>query len=125
MPFEFNNTHFVREGKVMATKDIKLKQIQSFYEFPLTPNCEQKWENFFINENIQWDKIWVSLKDNFGNRNTKQLQWKLLHNIIYTEELLQKIFFSNGSCHFCNERKNMNHLFFTCKLVKEVWKDIS
>ena len=41
-----------------------------------------------------------------------------MHNIIYTEQKLQKMNKSNGKCHFCcNEIKDLKHMFVTCTIV--------
>ncbi len=123
LPFKIVNTKFMKEDKVMAPTDVKLKHIQHFYDFPLAPNCEYKWEQHFQTP-ISWELVWMSLNNNFASRKAKQLQWKLLHNIIYTEDLLKKINMSNGTCHFCNETESLLHLFVNCNFVNEVWTDI-
>jgi hypothetical protein len=49
---------------------------------------------------------------NRANRKAKQLQFKLLHNIVYTEDRLQHMGFSlTGSSHFCKEKETLLHLF--------------
>ena len=70
-------------------------------------------------------KIKFHFFSNLANRKSKQLQWKVLHRIIYTEERLQKMNKSpNGSCHFCKDPENLMHLFVNCKLVDSVWTEI-
>jgi hypothetical protein len=56
-----------------------------------------KWEICFGVE-LPWEEIWGRLFKNLANRKSKQLQWKVIHRIIYTEERLQKMnnFFSFG-----------------------------
>ena len=71
------------------------------------------------------EEIWGRHFNNLANRKSKQLQWKVLHRIIYTEERLQKMNKSaNGSCHFCKDPENLMHLFVNCKLVDSVWTEI-
>jgi len=63
----------------------------------------KKWEIHFGIE-LPWEEIWGRHFNNLANRKSKQLQWELLHRIIYTEERLQKMNKSpNGSCHFCKD----------------------
>jgi hypothetical protein len=58
-------------------------------------------------------------------RKSKQLQWKVIHRIIYTEERLQKMNKSpHGGCHFCKDPENLMHHFVNCKLVDSVWTEI-
>ena len=59
------------------------------------------------------ENIWnISQKCLVPNK-VKVLQWKILHRIIYTEELLHKMNKSNGKCHFCTSYvENIEHLFY-------------
>jgi hypothetical protein len=43
-----------------------------------------KWEICFGVE-LPWEEIWGRLFKNLANRKSKQLQWKVIHRIIYTE----------------------------------------
>ena len=54
------------------------------------PICQQKWEIYFGVE-LPWEEIWGRHFKNLANRKSKQLQWKVIHRIIYTEERLQKM----------------------------------
>ena len=49
-----------------------------------------KWEIYFGVE-LPWEEIWGRHFKNLANRKSKQLQWKVIHSIIYTEERLQKM----------------------------------
>ena len=118
-----NSCQFIKNGVVVDAKKLCLKDIRYFYENKTAPNSQLKWNLHFGNE-LPWDYIWETLNKNLANRKIKQFQWKLLHNIIYTEEKLQKMNRSNGKCHFCNEKESLFHLFIYCKLVEDVWREI-
>jgi hypothetical protein len=63
-----------------------------------------KWEICFGVE-LPWEEIWGRHFKNLANRKSKQLQWKVIHRIIYTEERLQKMNKSpNGSCHLLRNK---------------------
>ena len=62
---------------------------------------------------------------NRANGKAKQLQFKLLHNIVYTKERLQRMGLSlNGSCHFCKEKETLLHLFVHCRFVDSFWIEV-
>ena len=62
------------------------KKNQSFF-YKRKPNCEFKWD-MFLNKILTGNKFWGILQNNFANTKAKQLQWKIVHNIIYTEDRL-------------------------------------
>jgi hypothetical protein len=62
--------------------------------------------SYLFDTELPWKSIWAIIYSNRANRKAKQLQFKLLHNIVYTEGRLQRMGLSlNGSCHFCKEKK--------------------
>jgi hypothetical protein len=95
-------------------------EIYSSFVIFFIPICQQKWEIYFGVE-LPWEEIWGRHFKNLANRKSKQLQWKVIHRIIYTEERLQKMNKSpNGGCHFCKDPENSMHLFVNCKLGKQL-----
>ena len=67
-----------------------MKEIQGYFVANYVPICQNKWDMHFDTE-LPWKSIWVIIYSNRTNRKTKQLQFKLLHNIVYTEERLQRM----------------------------------
>jgi hypothetical protein len=124
-PFTVKNTcEFIKNDNILENKKLLLKDIQYFFAIENIPICQQKWEIYFGVE-LPWEEIWGRHFKNLANRKSKQLQWKVIHRIIYTEERLQKMNKSpNGSCHFCKDPENLMHLFVNCKLVDSVWTEI-
>ena len=66
------------------------------------------------------ENIWnISQKCLVPNK-VKGLQWKILHRIIYAEELLHKMNKSSGKCHFCTDYvENIEHLIYNSERSKE------
>ena len=124
-PFTVKNTcEFIKNDNILENKKLLLKDIQYFFAIENIPICQQKWEIYFGVE-LPWEEIWGRRFKNLANRKSKQLQWKVIHRIIYTEERLQKMNKSpNGGCHFCKDPENLMHLFVNCKLVDSVWTEI-
>ena len=101
-------------GKIINTKDVKIKIIQTILNKKSIPKCQDKWNNVY-NEEFHWPKIWNNLKRLDSSNKIKEFQWKCNHNIIYTESRLRKMNLSNGRCHLCKEsniQEDLQHLFF-------------
>ena len=64
-----------------------LPKIQVYFVENCVPICQNKWDTHFDTE-LPWQSIWAIIYSNRANRKAKQLQFKLLHNIVYTEERL-------------------------------------
>ena len=116
---------FNSKNKIMANKDVSLKLLQKELNIKTKPNCELKW-NIYFNKELPWKQIWSKIYYNFASRKSNQLSWKIIHNIVYTEEKLQKIGRSrNGLCHFCKiQLETLVHLFYGCNVIQELWRRI-
>ena len=101
-------------GKIINTKDVKIRIIQNILNKKSLPKCHDKWNNVY-NEEFYWPKIWINLKRLDLSNKIKEFQWKCTHNIIYTESRFRKIKLSNGRCPLCKEsniQEDLQHLFF-------------
>ena len=87
-------------GKIINTKDVKIRIIQNILNKKSLPKCHDKWNNVY-NEEFYWPKIWINLKRLDLSNKIKELQWKCIHNIIYAESRLRKMNLSNGKCLLC------------------------
>lgn len=114
-----DNFLFVRKtNKFINFEDIKLKDIQRVLNKNITPKFQQKCEKLMQIE-ITWKKNWGSIYEVRLKQKIQEFQWKCLHNILYTEEKLSKMGFSNGNCFFCKSNlESQKHLFYECKHVK-------
>jgi hypothetical protein len=118
LPFRIKNSYqFYKNKKILENSKLRLKEIQGYFVANRVPICQNKWDMHFDTE-LPWKCIWAVIYSNRANRKAKQLQFKLLYNIVYTEERLQRMGLSlNGSCHFCKEKKTLLHLFVHYKFV--------
>ena len=89
-------------------------------------NCEDKWNKTFRDySNITLNNLWSIIYRSKASANAKQLQFKINHQIIFTEHKLQLMRLSDGLCTLCNtERETLNHLFYNCVNAKQVWDKI-
>ena len=105
-----------KSNKIIEPKNVTMKMIQNILNKKMTPKCQIKWEEIYGgNDNINWDVIWNNLRILDINKSVKEFQWKCLHNIVYTESRLKKMNLSDGKCHFCRSRINLEtlpHMFF-------------
>ena len=119
--FEF----YDKQNKVVIPSEISLKLIQYSLNLDIVPNCQIKW-NIQYNSELPWKKIWINLNKSMSSRKANQISWKIVHNIIYTEQKLFRIGKSNnGKCHFCKtENETLTHLFHSCNIIMVVWEHI-
>ena len=81
------------------------------------------WENRLHDDDIAWD-TWFkqNLCNNLMPRKCKDVNWKLFHGQIKTENRLCKMQYSDGSCYVCsNVVENVEHLLTTCSAHDEIW----
>ena len=124
-----NELQFVmKSNKVIEPKNVTLKLIQNILNKEITPKCQIKWEEIYgENDIINWYLIWNNLRILDINNSVKEFQWKCLHNIVYTEFRLKKMNLSDGKCHFCRSRTNLetlSHLFFSCNTANTIVTEI-
>ena len=76
-----NNLKFTDiRGKIINTKDAKIKIIQKVLNKKSLPKCQDKWNNVY-NEEFHWPNIWNNLKSIIKLKNSNEnepIQWKML-----------------------------------------------
>ena len=110
----------IRKGTIQISK-LPLKQLQCFLnETNYQPRYIDRW-NILFNTDIDWTTHWKgSLETPISNKE-KQIQWKIIHNAIFTEYRLSLIGRSDGKCHFCkSETEYLTHLFYECSVIHDV-----
>ena len=88
------------------------------------PTVTKFWENKF-NIIIQ-PKTWLIANTCTKESRLRLLHWKITHNIYPTNILLNKLgITSNNKCSFCpNEIDFIEHFFYTCQKIKNIWKNV-
>ena len=88
-----------------------------------TSNAEQKWNNHFPIENINWKKIYSINISTSNDMKLRDFQYRYLNRIVPTNKFLskcQKV--SSSLCDFCNMAiETMHHLFWECRYVQFFW----
>ena len=88
-------------------------------------DTQQKWEEICM-EDIPYNmvrKAFIYLHSMKEGSFTKYLQFKILHNRIFTNKKLYDIGITDtSSCPYCNEdEETMEHAFLNCNAVKDFW----
>ena len=93
------------------------------------PICKEIWSkkiNFYINEKI-WQNIFKACIKSVIDNDLVWFQYKILFNILDTNEYLYKIKISNSNlCRLCGEcPETILHLFAQCKEVQDLWQNLN
>ena len=83
------------------------------------PNCISFWENYF-DESIDFYPIWKMVHLKWKTPDIIELDFKLVHNRIFTNEKLYKIgIVDSPLCTVCREEsEDIFHIFFSCRLLQ-------
>ena len=117
-------THYLLlNGKVMPTS----KLIRNFIvNLKFVEPCSSRfWENK-LNISISKD-IWNIPISSTKESRLRELQWKILHNIYPTNILLTKMGLKHSNiCSFCdNSIDFIEHFFYYCSKIKDIWTYVS
>ena len=88
-------------------------------------------ENFFKHnldiESESFDQIYCIPLNATIYTKLRSFQFKINHNILYTNEKLHKVKISDTAlCTFCkNETETLFHLFAECNKVTKIWKEVT
>ena len=110
-------------GKIINTKDVKIKIIQEILTKKSLPKCQDKWNNIY-NEEYHWPKIWINLKRLHISNKIKEFQW----NYLYRKQTQKNEPILNGRCHLCKEsntQEDLQHLFFKCSITNRFISNIT
>jgi hypothetical protein len=102
-----------------TTKMYRQAMINNIY---VPPVCANFWSLRFPNYIFDWTKIWLATPQCTVEARLISLNWKILHNIYPTKVLLCKMGKEpNNICHACNVVDNVDHFFFKCVKIKQLW----
>ena len=116
----------VSDTVTRTLENITSKEIYSIFlnNKKVTLLSKTYWNNYLaLGLNFEWDD-WYYL--NFINkiipRKCKDLNWKLFHGVLNTENRLKRMKYSNGICKSCHtEAENAEHLLIRCQYRQRIW----
>ena len=89
--------------------------------------ASEKYSKLYnILHNEEWENIYMISRCCTSNNKIKDLQYKILHQYLPTNDLLYKMEkLPSNKCSFCEMYKeDINHLFFECIVVRNIWVNI-
>ena len=89
-------------------------------------NCEQKWNEKFINETLNWKTIYTSTLVATNDIKLRNFQYKFIMRIIPNNKFLQKCGIADSAlCEFCNMViETTGRLFWECTYIQQFWTEI-
>ena len=107
----------------MKSKTVYKNIIQKITVSPTSENFFK--ENFNVT-NDDFEQIYSIPFNTTIYTKLRAFQFKINHNILYTNEKLHKIKLSDSPlCTFCNnETETLEHLFADCNEVASVWQEV-
>ncbi len=120
-----NQTLFINDKPLLNKGKLNNKLLKKvFIQNNSRPKGELKWEEK-LGQEQNWDIIWNKINSLKIDRKAKQLQWKLIHRVIFTERKLRQINKSDGKCKICQKTEEDEiHLFFKCKYTERIWRNL-
>ena len=112
---------------------LRVKQTNTFvynlllnYENVEENKSEQKWSKMFVNEDLNWKKIYITPIIATNDIKLREFQYKCLKRIIPSNSYLHKCkLVSSSLCDFCNmEIETLSHLFWECRHVQVLWMQL-
>ena len=123
-----NDLNLNEDSPEAVTFDQKPKFIQDYIKKKqnqtIIPNIVNLWKRKL---DIDIDKkVWLTPVETTAEIRLRELQFKISHNLYPTNILLKKMKVTeNINCDFCNDEiDTMEHFFFYCKQIKDIWKHI-
>jgi len=92
------------------------------------PYIQHVWENTFNVDPYKWKRFYTHMHKSCSDNRIKQFKYKLLHNIIATNENLHTIRWKIASsplCKKCHLTENYEHFFVSCECIQDFWKIIN
>ena len=90
------------------------------------PTSQKMFLSLFKVKSLPWKKIYTLPKTISIDSYSRIFQYKCLNNILYLNNTLHRIGFSDTPlCSYCkNDNETMQHLFLDCKVSNSLWFDI-
>ena len=85
--------------------------------------CKGFWRSKYDKDThgSTWKNIFKYIKET----KLQELQWKIVHNVYPTNTLLNRMGIKpSENCEFCGERETVEHLFFSCDRIKNLWLEV-
>ena len=119
--FEYNNT-------AIPLKNCTTKTFRAAItcRTQTKPICEAFWNGKFKNLELNWNDIWKNNIKKVKEPRLMTINWKIISNVYPTKIFLHKIGKEmNNICDKCNVIDYIEHFFYTCKKVNQIWDEVN
>jgi len=121
----FIDNHFV-QLQTLNTRKVR-KHLSSLYFIP--PKCKLYFQAFFNISDYEWNFYFRLPFVVTMETRLQDFQWKVTHNILYTNAMLYRMrppLVNSSLCTFCKlVDETPVHLFIHCKYVKTIWNTLT
>ena len=108
--------------KNVTHKDIYCELIRLNYK---EHHSKKKWEEKFINTDIIWPTVWVSVNNPISTEDTKTIIWEQIHLNDYNTYSYNKWHKTQQECPLCLQiPQSKFHLTLECHISTKLWEDL-
>ena len=114
-------------SKYVKVEDLYCKHFTRSFLHKLfcKPAAELKWEHYFQTDMLDWSTIYKLAFNITKDTKVQSLQYKILQRIFPCNYWLSKWNKDiNDSCRFCNQTDYLEHYFYECQTLNELWEGI-
>lgn len=121
------NTIFITEYQalislsVVTCKDLYGELIRKNYS---EHHSAQKWEEKFVDTEIDWSKVWTSVCNPVSTENTKSIIWEQIHLNDYCTYSYNKWHKVHDACPLCLMTPSKFHLTLDCQVTNKLWDEL-
>ena len=120
-----NKVHLKIDDADVDLSSVKPKSLYNAFKMAkqTPPSAQKRFQDQFPDVQFDWNEIYsLSLKVSLETK-IKEFQYKVLNNIVFTNEKLFKIkMIDSLQCTFCkNEIEALEHLFYSCEITRSFW----
>jgi len=114
------------ENATVNVLKVTLKMLYNEFKYKkqTAPSAQKKIKLKYPNLSLEWKEIYSLLFTVTHDTKTREFQYKLLNNIVFTNEKLFRLkMIDSPLCAFCQtEVESPEHLFFHCNVTKSFWQ---
>lgn len=111
--------------KAVLMQRINLQQNQTWQRMLQDPNfyTRKVYHNLKMpQQTVPWRKM---VSNSIARSRAIFIVWLACQDRLSTKERLHRFgFIDNDSCIFCDQQENLQHLFFQCLKMKNIWKKV-
>ena len=110
-----NEHHLIKKHEIYCSEKLNSRELYNMQRI-LNVECSNIFREKFQNLELEWEDIYTLPRRVTINTNLRIFQYKLLHNILYLNEMLFK--FGKKVSPLCSfsmeEPESLIHLFYSC-----------